>query len=382
MSEWGVTSVERLRAKHVERGKLNVLIFGPGRGEAIVVVLPNDEVGVVDGCAPSTDAKTGAGNPVHEFIVEWMKAWQSWARTRRRRHEWLHFACVTHMHEDHYLGLDAVLAQYPPRRLWRTSVVSDLDLEAAARAAGLRGPRREALHTVLTQLESFLAKRANQVDHKRLEWDAGRYAESIGDQEFCLIPVGPPPADVLDANAKLRNASVRWSGADPNKTSGALLLSWGKARVLLAGDLLASAVATHGWGPFRDGVKLSDGDRVQLVNVAHHGSEGAHDAGLWKRMRPEIAVVTPFQHATAKQPPQRSDLERLAASGSKVFVTSPPDWSASAPSKPVVPGARRDRSDPRNAVLVALEHSGSICKVVLAGKAFEHALSTPTPPAA
>jgi competence protein ComEC len=78
--------------------------------------------------------------------------------------------------------------------------------------------------------------------------------------------------------------------SDRNDRSVVLLVSWHRYRVLLTGDAEAEAVP------------LSPG-QVDVLKVAHHGSDDAGLAALLERTSPELALVSagrdnPYGHPT------------------------------------------------------------------------------------
>ena len=112
-----------------------------------------------------------------------------------------------------------------------------------------------------------------------------------------LEALWPPAALVTGAPA----------GADPNQLSLVLLARWGRFSMLLCADAEAEAV------PLEPGP-------VDVLKVAHHGSEDAGLAGLLGRTRPRLAVISvgegnPFGHPTA------ATLATLAGAGVRVART-------------------------------------------------------------
>jgi hypothetical protein len=181
---------------------------------------------------------------------------------------------------------------------------------------------------------------------------------------------------------------------DLNIASGALLIRWEQAGVLLAGDLLCGSAEDSGW---RHACAHVDGP-VQVVNVAHHASEEAHDEALWAKISPVLAIVTPFNYGAThdverkgsrykvRYPPRPERIASLAGS-STVAITSPPRWDdephvprpiRSIAARPVfgeknsamtiTPSSDADMAH-RNAVAVSLDATGAIRWFVLAGRA-------------
>ncbi len=91
-----------------------------------------------------------------------------------------------------------------------------------------------------------------------------------------------PPPELLGGSHR---------GEDPNRLSLALLLRWRDFSMLLPGDAEAEAIPL-------------DPGPVDVLKVAHHGSEDSGLDGLLDRVRPRVAVVSvgdgnPFGHPTA-----------------------------------------------------------------------------------
>jgi competence protein ComEC len=97
------------------------------------------------------------------------------------------------------------------------------------------------------------------------------------------------------------------SGADPNHLALVLLARWRHFSMLLAADAEAEAVPL-------------DPGPVDVLKVAHHGSDDAGLAALLDRIRPRLAVVSagagnPYGHPTA------GTLATLSAHGARVLRT-------------------------------------------------------------
>ena len=377
--------VHRIQREHLAAGLLNVVVFGPGRGESCVVRLPNGELGVVDGCRKTNDPTLA--------LLESLRGPDSR----------LAFVALTHPHEDHYGGLAELLDRWSGQvgEVWRTvygpRYAKQLLRFVSAQRAGKPGllpdeSRSNELRDVLSAFEDV--------------WDTGTGKQLIVGRSLfkCAIPDGHPvevtawgPADrdnerhnqALVRAVLARSREDTHPSVDPNQASGALLVQWGEARILLAGDLLCGTRPDSGWRAARS---LADRP-VQVVNVAHHASEEAHDEELWGMMAPQLAIVTPFKGAVGKQPPRPEMIKTLCASAA-VVITSPPRWAeeasqhglrvvpAAGPSTPPRPSevklknaALAGHATPApstsafGAVAVALDHTGKIRRVVLSSEA-------------
>jgi competence protein ComEC len=155
---------------------------------------------------------------------------------------------VSHDESDHSGGVEELLDRLPVARLVYARLRRDLRAEVAA--AGVR-PIRLAAGGVLR---------------------SGRLR---------LEALWPPPELLAEPLA----------GADPNTQALVLLARCGRFSMLLTADAEAEAVPL-------------DPGPIDVLKIAHHGSEDAGLAALLERTRPRLAVISvgdgnPFGHPTA-----------------------------------------------------------------------------------
>jgi competence protein ComEC len=173
-------------------------------------------------------------------------------------------AVVTHDQSDHAGGIEELLGTMPIERL--LYAVLDRDSLAAVRTGG------------------SLASRIT----------AGSELRSDG----LRLDVLWPPRELL---------AVSQAGADPNRLALVLLLRWCDFSMLLSADVEAEATPL-------------DPGPLDVLKVAHHGSDDAGLGDLLDRTGPSIAVVSagednPFGHPTA------ATLATLAAHGVRTLRT-------------------------------------------------------------
>lgn len=365
---------------HFAAGELSLLVFGPGHGEAIVVILPDGSLGVLDGCREPTDGNPGGiGDPVRAFVGAWLLA----APGRRIR-----FVGLTHPHADHYAGLGRLIEAHDPSidALWCPPVtggqwgpawIKYLDFCATN---GDRAPTADevsGLERIIGAFERRGSRRNVLGENKEM------LSLRCSKRTLTIRNLAPSANDADRAQRDLlaymhREERVRH---DPNLTSAALLIAWGQTKILLGGDLLCAHRDFEGWDA---ATRWVDGP-VQVVKVSHHASVPAQHYGLWDRMAPHLAIVTPFRGAIGEQPPRPAGIRRILDRPCPLAITSIPEWvqgSASVP-LPVDPPRSRSRSMGRNralaiapvplpsdnAVGVSLRADGAITQVVLIGEA-------------
>lgn len=157
-------------------------------------------------------------------------------------------AIVTHAESDHAAGIRELLGTMPVGRvLFGAPDPVTLAAAAAARVPGRRLVRGSELRSGNLRLDVL--------------W---------------------PPAELLAGST---------SGEDPNRLAVVMRLRWGQFSMLLTADAEAESV------PLEPGP-------IDVLKVAHHGSEDAGLAWLLDRVRPRLAVISvgagnPFGHPTA-----------------------------------------------------------------------------------
>jgi competence protein ComEC len=180
------------------------------------------------------------------------------AKLREAGIERLAAVVLSHDQSDHSGGLAELLGQIPVGRLAYARL--GRPLRAAATVAGAEPARIAA-------------------------------GDSIRSGALRLDVLWPPPALL----------SAPLGRDDPNQQALVLLARWHRFSMLLTGDAEAEAVPI-------------DPGPVDVLKVAHHGSEDAGLPALLERLRPRLAVISvgagnPFGHPTA------ATLSGLAAAG-------------------------------------------------------------------
>lgn len=380
---------------HMPDGLLSIAVFGPGKGEAIVVRLPDGRVGVVDGCRePEPDHPMGRGDPVRELLERLARAHSAPEELR------LEFVALTHPHADHYGGVGRLLHAFHRRvdQIWEVAQTTPGFLPALLKWTE-RTYRRDrfmvdehvvkGLERIIERFHLSRSEGGSQLKH--LSADKLLLERVVGDHELKISACGPADGDLQTATEDLiaslsalkGREGARAGRFDPNLTSGALLVRWGRSAMLLAGDLLRGTAPHSGWELAR---RRIDGE-VQVVNVAHHASVKAHHGDLWAAMRPALAIVTPFMFGESANPPRPEQISALARTEAVVAITSPPAWKdESGNPRPMHPGGSPVRTfgarntalalTPsgstdaiRNAVAVSMDAGGRIMRLVLAGQA-------------
>jgi competence protein ComEC len=184
---------------------------------------------------------------------------------------------LTHPHEDHVAGLALLLARYRVGRVFEPGMIGP-------------GPGYAAWQRTLSVVGAATRGLLAAGDRLSVDEIALRVLWPIRGQ----VPATPP-----DGGTGINNVSI------------VLLGQVGERRFLLMGDV------EEGIDPSLLKDRLP---RVDLLKVAHHGSKTATTQAFVDATRPTVAVASagagnPYGH------PAKSTLDRLAATGARVFRT-------------------------------------------------------------
>ena len=243
--------------------QLHVLVFGPGKGELILVRAPPDAWMVVDGC--------GAGGRGYAAAV--LDHYD--ARPR--------LLVLTHPHDDHSHGMGDLVRRTTagiPSADWpRIGMVLPPGGDVAADSGGF-------IAAITLDAIAAVEDRWSAEPACRWDMDAGSQ-EALGEAEVRAVS---PAAGTRTAQLQ------RWRNRrrfDRNVISSALLVTWRGRRILLGSDL----VERPGGGWSASLVLDPDLGDHDVLKVPHHGSDHAlHDDILRPaaRVPAPLRVIAPF----------------------------------------------------------------------------------------
>jgi competence protein ComEC len=250
---------------HLAKGKLEVTVLDVGQGDSIFVAFPDGRTMLVDG-GGQIGARWVGGYHTGLDIGEEVVSPYLWSRNLKR----LDVVALTHAHEDHMDGLNAVLENFRVGQLW-------VGHDVASRAY-------EAL------LERARAHAVPVVHEKRgapFRWD--------GVEGRVLWP--PDDSEVARAT---------------NNDSMVLRLSDGPVSFLLTGDIEKPV----------EKELTADGDPLAatFLKVPHHGSRTSSTDDFLEKVEPEAAAISVGAHNAFHQPSPEV-LERYRADHIRLWRT-------------------------------------------------------------
>jgi beta-lactamase superfamily II metal-dependent hydrolase len=295
---------------------VGVHVLGPGYGESIVLELPDGQLGVIDAFQDGMSPP-----PVLQFVQE------RWPGKQ------LLFLAVTHPHADHCRGVTRLCEQLDIGELWVFASFPAQSLQRYFNELCRRGGRdrvEEALRLPpgSVSLELLSLHQSISIRRRRSSRPRPRFLRSQGafllcDRHIVIHFLTPGDEqihryqDALDRNLQdlldgPATVNPDWVPSEPNHNlaSGALLLQYGKTRILLMAD--AETPLWQEWLAEMGHAAQPDLDAVHFVKVAHHGSQNGYWQPLYDalcRVRPALAVITPFRRHRSPLPSREGPLQ-------------------------------------------------------------------------
>ncbi|MDE2731961.1 MAG: MBL fold metallo-hydrolase [Bacteroidota bacterium] len=283
--------------------ELEVVLFGPGYGECILLHVGRGYWIVVDSCMH------GRNEPVALKYLNQLGLDPS---------EAIKAVIATHWHEDHIRGMAAILQTCPNAdfccagALTKNEFFSFLSISSGESftSSGLGAREFMRIITILHERRQ-LPKYAVQ-NRKMLQFaDCEIWSLSPTDgayEKFLRMAAG-----LIVADSPRRKQNFRLT---PNQVSVSLMVNIGGDQVLLGADLDGS-----GWkGILNDYPHPTR--RASLYKVAHHGSASGDVPGIWTRLlKPDPhAVLTPWQRGDGMLP-SAEDVKRILKRTPNAWIT-------------------------------------------------------------
>jgi beta-lactamase superfamily II metal-dependent hydrolase len=302
--------------------ELEVSVFGPGIGEAIVLHLGDGKWTCID--SAKLNGRAWALSYLEELSV---------APTQ------VCLILATHWHSDHVDGLSEIVHSCPSVQFVCSNALR-VDEFKALLARFLR-PDSERIRAPLIEIRSILQtygeRRKNDRHHPAPVFAQARLLlYRIEDVAGCgpleIWSLSPSPEDVLGSRSEFANLFVPLdqyaNGLDPigqNSSCIVVMIKIGMDVILLGSDLERTNSNSTGWNAVVNaGFPLTP---ASAFKIPHHGSAGAYSQELWNNfIQPgAVAVVTPF---TPSGLPRTAELDRLRAMGCELYVTALPHETA------------------------------------------------------
>jgi hypothetical protein len=283
--------------------QIEVCVFGPNYGECVVVHLGNGNWVVVDSCLHE-------GEPIATAYLQALGL--DLARSIRA-------VIATHWHDDHYKGLSRILANAPAAHIWISSVLTDEEfLRFAMRMnknkTSVAGHKLDEFLKIIDDIRRRRSSGQLTFGYANARTVIFRLDGSVsGHGHPCeIMALSPSHGDVSEfleriaANIpRARQTKRAVPSPSPNHASVATLISVGPLGIVLGADVENSGRPTAGWEAILGAHNLQPfGPRASLHKASHHGSENAHNQGVWNNLLTAnpLAVLTPWRKGGRRLP--------------------------------------------------------------------------------
>jgi len=297
-----------------------VSVFGPGKGESIVVHLGDGRWIVVDSCI---DQRTKS-IPALEYLLSLGVDAASQ----------VDLVVATHAHNDHFAGISRVYEQcLQAKFVWSMAATTeefaalvelDDDLGVALRPSAFSEYRTVVKIATDRQQTMGGLRQMKYAAQDRSLFERSETATSPAVSVRALSPSDQAIHLAQSAHAALAfniDAPRRVIQVDPNKLAVALWIRSGDRSVLLGADL-PNGPDGCGWSAVLE-TFLPNG-KASLIKIPHHGSPNAHMDQVWKQLlsKTPVAVVTPYRGSPTPRPSD-SDVARMNGLTEHVYTTAP-----------------------------------------------------------
>ena len=301
--------------------EVEVSIFGPGKGESILVHCGQGEWILVDSCVDSRDGSLPAIEYLRRIGTDPASA--------------VALVVATHAHDDHIAGIARAFDACESARFVSSSAIVSEEFfalleqdkfEAAQLRPSILNEYREVLRIVKSRGTAEGMK-----PHKRAieQLSLMTLKGTPGGDAAKILALSPSDVAVTRALTVLaRNAAAagddkRVVSADPNEMAVAIAVSVGGHEILLGADLLkgprgcgwTAVLSTH-----------SPARKAAVFKVPHHGAPNADHPEVWERLLEEdpLCLIAPYRAGSPRRP-DRDDRRRILDLTRNAFVTAKPD---------------------------------------------------------
>ncbi|MEV7508931.1 MBL fold metallo-hydrolase [Streptomyces sp. NPDC091201] len=301
-----------------ESDELEVSIFGPGKGESVVLHLGAGRWLVVDSCI---DQQSGAKPP-----LEYLR------RIGVDVSRDVKMIVGTHAHDDHFAGIADifeacseaifVVSDALTTKEFMAQIAADAEIPQLSRSRAYREYSRIFQIAESRKKDGFRPLRRGTESLRLLSFPAENGVPAV--TVTALSPSEQAKTRALKILAsqapQVNGRRGKVSQLDPNEASVALWVEFGDVRILLGADLLKGP-AGCGWKAVIS-THFPDAP-ASLYKVAHHGGESSHYQPVWDGLLTAnpVALLAPFRNGNIDQP-QPGDIARILSMTNRAYITA------------------------------------------------------------
>lgn len=293
-----------------EPSVLELSVFGPGKGECLVIHLGDGEWMVVDSCLNEQQSKPIAIDYLESLGVNVSKQ--------------VKLVLVTHWHDDHIRGIAALVRKAAAARFACSAAVKNVTFFSMLAA----DPKIKLVggSSGVAEFAEILSVRKTGPDHWVNEGMVLYTSNSCPQVKVhALSPSAQTVTDAMVGFARtipdISKGIQPFSNVTPNDESIALLVETKDIHLLLGGDLQSGANPQRGWqavvaSPIRPQIRSCG------YKVAHHGADNGDIDAIWTKLNEKNphALLTPYAGGP-KPRPADDDIARLRTKTNQIYCT-------------------------------------------------------------
>ena len=295
---------------------VEVSIFGPGKGESVLVHLGNKRWIIVDSCIDQRTSEVSALSYLNRIGVDPAEA--------------VLLVVATHAHDDHFAGIAEVFRRCSNSQFVCSDALTTEEFFALTNADErmATGLRAHAFSEYREVFKLVRGRSAKGPGFRPLKYAVELRPLLESPDGTRVLALSPSDEAISRARIALRSAiptpgsSRRPIRIDPNELAVALWIEAQGKSLLLGADLLAGP---GGCGWMAVLAAFTPVNRASLFKVPHHGSVTGHHDDVWKELlQPApLALLAPFR--AGKRPlPDPDDRTRILTLTSEAFITASP----------------------------------------------------------
>ena len=235
---------------------------------------------------------------------------------------------ATHWHDDHIRGIAKLVEVCHQATFCCASVLCQNEFLAATHALegrhfSVAGSGLREIHNVVSRLVQVASKPTLALANRRIFMQGACEIWSLSPDDANFLKFLKTIGHLLPREGK---SKTRIPSLSPNDVAVVLWVRVDDVAVLLGSDL-----EKGGWVEILQNETRPNG-KASVFKVPHHGSENAHEPGVWKRMlNPKpFAVLTPWRRGGNDLPSQQ-DVQRILSWTTNAYSTAKIGSSARAP---------------------------------------------------
>lgn len=289
---------------------VEVIVFGPGYGEAIAIHLGEGDWMLVDSCMDPHSKKPAALTYLDSIGVPYTN---------------VSSIVASHWHDDHVKGISTIV---------RSCTKAEVNISAAFNneeamtfvatyngksSAGMAGGSRELFDVLSGNNPVFHAHKRSSIRERISHGHAIRVSAmspvdaALGEMVYKFGSLIPS----MDGTTPMRKAV----SLKPNIESVAVHVDFGTGAILLGSDL--EEHSTLGWSAVVADAWSQKRRKADAYKIAHHGSYTGDSPSVWTTLLSSdpVLVATPFVKGRHRLPTEE-DRARIRSKSSSAFISS------------------------------------------------------------